>query len=174
MSSTPTPHDIAYFDGSADPNPGGRMGLGWLILYRDGSQRTGAAERAPAPGNTNNVAEYLALIAALEDYIHQSGEGPLLVHGDSQLIVLQMTGEWGVNSPTLYGLHEQAQGLAHAIAGAVRFAWVPREQNWVADQLASGFTPRASAEPLVYAATPATDIAPPLAKHIASLNAAGR
>src|SRR5260370_20108844 len=85
-----------------------------------------------------------------------------------------MTGEWGVNSPTLYGLHQQAQGLARAIAGAVRFAWVPREQNRVADQLASGFTLGASAEPLVYAATPATDVAPPLAKHIASLNAAGR
>ena len=173
MPQTSSSHDSAYFDGSADPNPGGRMGLGWRILYRGGSERTGAAEHPPASGNTNNVAEYVALIAALEEYSRAGGQGPLLVHGDSQLVIRQMTGAWGINSPPLSRLNQQARQIASLIPGGVRFLWVPREQNWVADQLASGVASGAMG-PLVYAATPSADVPAPLAKQIAALNATGR
>ncbi len=48
---------IASFDGACEPfNPGGHMGIGWVI---DGK---GYSDYIPAAhGNTNNVAEYLAL-----------------------------------------------------------------------------------------------------------------
>src|SRR5579872_1801303 len=173
MSGKAHAYDTAYFDGSAEPNPGGRMGMGWMIRYRDGSEQPGAAERAPAPENTNNIAEYLALIAALEAYTAHGGQGPLLVHGDSQLVILQMTGERGINSPPLYRLSQQAYHTAATITRGVEYAWVPREQNRIADQLASGMA-EGQSQPLVYAATAVASVPPPLAKQIAALNKAGR
>jgi hypothetical protein len=32
-----TPEDCGWFDGSADPNPGGRLGMGWHWILRDGN-----------------------------------------------------------------------------------------------------------------------------------------
>jgi len=174
MPQASQPHDTAYFDGSADPNPGGRIGTGWNIEYADGSRRSGAGERAPAPGNTNNVAEYLGLIAALEAYLEEGGTGPLLIHGDSQLVIMQMTGRWGINAPGLFALNERAHELAERVAGGVRYQWVRRERNAVADQLASGMRPGATAGPLVYAQTPPAGVPPRLAERIAALNRAGR
>ncbi len=168
-------HDTAYFDGSADPNPGGRIGIGWNIAYAGGSGRSGAAERAPAPGNTNNVAEYLGLIAALEAYLEHGGTGPLLIHGDSQLVIMQMTGQWGIKAPGLFALNARAHELAARVAGGVRYQWVPRARNAVADQLASGMRPESdAAAPLVYAQTPPAGVVPQLAARIAALNRAGR
>ncbi|HST88008.1 MAG TPA: ribonuclease HI family protein, partial [Ktedonobacterales bacterium] len=174
MPQASQPHDTAYFDGSADPNPGGRIGIGWNIEYADGSGRSGAAERAPAPDNTNNVAEYLGLIAALEAYLEQGGTGPLLIHGDSQLVIMQMTGQWGIKAPGLFALNARARELAARVAGGVRYQWVPRARNAVADQLASGMRPDATAAPLIYAQTPPAGVAPRLAARIAALNRAGR
>jgi ribonuclease HI len=166
-------YDVGQFDGSADPNPGGRMGMGWHLALGDGRESTGASERPPAPGNTNNQAEYFALIALLDAYREADGRGPLLVRGDSQLIILQMTGAWAVRQPALAALHTRAREAAQAIPGGVRFEWVPRYLNSRADQLAGGKPAMAAAEPLVYAASPLQNVAPALARQIAALNARG-
>src|SRR5215472_7793682 len=50
----PAAADVGQFDGSADPNPGGRMGMGWHLTMRDGTEYSGASEQAAAPGNSNN------------------------------------------------------------------------------------------------------------------------
>jgi ribonuclease HI len=60
-----TARDQLFFDGSAEPNPGGRMGAGWRLVFTDRPEETGAAEWPAARDNTNNRAEYLALIGAL-------------------------------------------------------------------------------------------------------------
>jgi hypothetical protein len=36
--------DQLAFDGSAEPNPGGRMGAGWHLVYTDRPEETGSAE----------------------------------------------------------------------------------------------------------------------------------
>jgi len=87
------PVDQLYFDGSAEPNPGGRMGAGWRLVYTDRPQVSGASEWPAACDNTNNRAEYLALIGALEHYLASGRTGPLQVQGDSQLVINQMTGD---------------------------------------------------------------------------------
>jgi ribonuclease HI len=69
------PTDQAYFDGSAEPNPGGRMGAGWRLVYTDRPQVSGAAEWPAARDNTNNRAEYLARIGALEHYLASGRPG---------------------------------------------------------------------------------------------------
>jgi ribonuclease HI len=164
--------DVGYFDGSADPNPGGRMGMGWRLVLYDGSERTGAAEAPPAPGNTNNAAEYRALIALLREYLDTGGRGPLRVHGDSELIIRQLRGEYRVKAPGLADLWRQALALAAQIPGGVEYVWVPREENRVADQLASG-TPAPGPRALTRAPTPPTGVPPALAQQIAALNQAG-
>src|SRR5579884_1829879 len=67
--------DVGQFDGSADPNPGGRMGMGWHLTLANGVQYVGAAEAPPAPANTNNRAEYLALLSLLDEYQRAGGRG---------------------------------------------------------------------------------------------------
>lgn len=168
--------DVGQFDGSADPNPGGRMGMGWHLTLRNGVQYLGAAEEPPAPDNTNNRAEYLALIALLDEYQGAGGQGPLLVRGDSQLVIMQMSGKWRVRNPALQELYDRAQRAVQAIAGGVRFEWVPRSLNAQADRLASGQLGVANGvtsgepQPLTYAQSPVAGIPEPLRAQIARLN----
>ena len=169
-----TTADQLYFDGSAEPNPGGRMGAGWRLVYTDRPEETGSAEWPAARDNTNNRAEYLALIGALEQYLASGRPGPLLVQGDSQLVINQMTGDWGINNPALWQLNRQATALVKRIAGGVRYRWIPREENQVADTLAGGQLALAGT-PLVYAEHPGgAAVAAALAEQIARLNQAGK
>jgi ribonuclease HI len=169
-----TTADHLFFDGSAEPNPGGRMGAGWRLVFTDRPEETGSAEWPAARDNTNNRAEYLALIGALEQYLASGRSGPLLVLGDSQLVINQMTGEWGINHPALLHLNRQAAALTGRIPGGVRYRWIPREENQVADMLAGGQLAQA-ATPLIYAEqTGGTAVAAALAEQIARLNGAGK
>jgi ribonuclease HI len=143
-------------------------------MYTDRPEETGSAEWPAARDNTNNRAEYLALIGALEQYLASGRSGPLQVQGDSQLVINQMTGEWGINNPALWSLNRQATALAKRISGGVRYRWIPREENQVADTLAGGQAGVTQA-PLVYAEQPAgAGVAVALADQIARLNQAGK
>ena len=179
-ASAPPAVDTGWFDGSADPNPGGRLGMGWHFALSDGTTLSGRDERPADPSNTNNVGEYSALIHLLEAYIGMGREGPLLVQGDSELIIRQMAGEYAVRSPGLFALNERASALAGQIAGGVRFRWIRREQNRLADALASGKTLAQAQEErdparFVYARTPPPEgaVAAALAQSVAALNAQG-
>jgi ribonuclease HI len=165
--------DQLSFDGSAEPNPGGRMGAGWRLVFTDRPEETGSAEWPAARDSTNNRAEYLALIGALEQYLASGRPGPLRVQGDSQLVLNQMTGEWGINNPALWSLNRQATALAKRIPGGVRYRWIPREENQVADTLASGQA-GVTQTPLVYAEQPQGGVAKALAEQVALLNQTGK
>lgn len=93
------------------------------------------------------------------------------MHGVSQLVMLQMTGDWGIHSPALSCLNPQARQSTGVITGGVRFLWVPREQNWVANQRASGIASGALAL-LVCVSTAPAGVPAPLRKHPAGPNAA--
>jgi ribonuclease HI len=82
---------------------------------------------------TNNVAEYRALIATLEYARNEYPGRPVDVHGDSQLTIRQMTGEYAVRSDTIRPLWREAKSLARQLD--VSFQWVPREENERADAL---------------------------------------
>jgi len=135
--SNPT-QDQLSFDGSCDPNPGGRLGWGWQIVWRDGQATEGHGKRPPDPANTVNVGEYEGALAGLTAYQQAGGRGPLLVQGDSQLVIYQLSGRYGVGKPHLRALHAQVQAVVAAIPGAVEFQWVRREHNRAADTLAGG------------------------------------
>jgi ribonuclease HI len=123
---------VAYIDGGARGNPG-PAGFGVRIERADG---TLVEEFCESIGTaTNNVAEYRALIAALE-WAKAHDERELHVRSDSLLLVQQMRGIFKVKNPGLQPLHAKSRLLAHAI-GKVTFEHVGRALNAHADRLAN-------------------------------------
>ena len=122
----------ANIDGAARGNPG-PASYGLVLRRPDGTPLESLGKYIGR--HTNNVAEYYALIAAL-DYAVANGIKRLRVQSDSQLIVNQIKGLYKVKHPDLRPLHERAKKLA---AGLETFAiqYVPREQNREADAAAN-------------------------------------
>lgn len=120
-------------DGGSRGNPGD-SGSGAVII--DLATGELLAEIAEFIGTaTNNVAEYRAVLAAvqLSALIDESAE--LQIALDSKLVVEQMSGRWKIKNDALFELANQLQ---NAIARRkVEFAWMPREQNFRADALAN-------------------------------------
>lgn len=84
---------------------------------------------------TNNVAEYFALLAAL-DYAALHGITALRIRSDSELLVRQMQGVYKVKSPDLKPLQERAAKLARQLH-YFAIEHVRRELNKDADALAN-------------------------------------
>jgi ribonuclease HI len=123
---------VAYIDGGARGNPG-PAGFGVRIEEPDGRLIEEFAESIGVA--TNNVAEYRALLAALE-WASRHGRDQLHVRSDSLLLVQQMLGNYKVKNAGLQPLHAKARMLAHAI-GRVTFEHVGRSLNAHADRLAN-------------------------------------
>ena len=83
--------------------------------------------------NTNNVAEYFGLIAAL-DYAQTHDLRALRVESDSELLVKQMRGQYRVKSGDLRPLFERAKKMSQTFE-SFRIDHVYREQNREADAL---------------------------------------
>lgn len=128
---------ILNFDGSCNPNPGGVCSYG-VVVRRDGvTLHESHGPAAPrGPGATNNVAEYTGLIRGLEWLRSQKISEPVVVRGDSELVLKQLKGVYKVKSPLLAPLYWKARELATGL-GSLRFEWIPREQNADADRLAA-------------------------------------
>jgi ribonuclease HI len=123
---------VAYIDGGARGNPG-PAGFGVRIEQADGTLIEEFAESIGTA--TNNVAEYRALLAALE-WAARHGRDQLHVRSDSLLLVQQMLGNYKVKNAGLQPLHAKARLLAHQI-GRVTFEHVGRSLNAHADRLAN-------------------------------------
>ena len=84
---------------------------------------------------TNNVAEYQALLAALE-YALSNHYLRVHVQTDSELLARQIEGVYKVKSPGLKPLQEQARQMIARLE-SFSIQHVPREQNQEADRLAN-------------------------------------
>ena len=122
----------ANVDGGARGNPGP---AGYGAIIKDQHGHVLAVLFAGIGINTNNVAEYQGLIAALE-WALAHGHARLHVRSDSLLIVQQMLGKYRVKHQGLIPLHEKARRLAAEI-GHVTFEHVRRELNTEADRLSN-------------------------------------
>jgi ribonuclease HI len=130
-AAPPTVH-IANIDGASRGNPGPAS---YAVVLRDPSGKI-VLELAKNIGReTNNVAEYYALLAAL-DYATSHDIHGLRIRSDSELLVRQMQGRYKVKSPDLKPLHERAAKLARQIQYFV-IEHVRRELNSDADALAN-------------------------------------
>lgn len=122
----------AHIDGASRGNPGAAA---YAVIVRDPSGRIIFQLGKKFGRDTNNVAEYYGLLAAL-DYAATHAISALRIRSDSELLVRQMQGRYKVKSPDLQPLYERASRLARQIA-YLAFEHVPREMNREADALAN-------------------------------------
>ena len=132
VSGPPAGVHIANIDGASRGNPGPAS---YAVVLRDPSGKVILELGKKFGRDTNNVAEYYALLAAL-DYATTHGITALRVRSDSELLVRQMQGRYKVKSPDLKPLHERASKLSRQIAYFV-VEHIPREMNSDADALAN-------------------------------------
>lgn len=120
-----------FIDGASRGNPG-PSGIG--AVFYDGSTTPVKQLSQPLGHTTNNVAEYLACIYALQAVL-QDGYSAVTVKTDSELLVRQLSGQYRVRDPLLRLFHDV---VVHLIQGFDRcdVTHVPRTQNRLADRLA--------------------------------------
>lgn len=127
---------IINTDGASRGNPGpASYGFvvkkdGGEILHQEG-KKIGIA--------TNNIAEYRAILGALE-YVkeHYSHKAPhqILVVCDSQLAKEQLAGNYKIKNPHLKAWFDQIK-IIEMDLGVVNYKNVPRAENFIADRLAN-------------------------------------
>lgn len=123
---------LANIDGGSRGNPGPAA---YGVVVRDARGEVVARLKKYIGQNTNNVAEYFGLIAAL-DYAESHGIRALRVESDSELLVKQMRGQYKVKSSDLRPLFERARKMAQGLE-SFRIDHVYREKNREADALAN-------------------------------------
>jgi ribonuclease HI len=124
-----------WFDGACEPrNPGGWIVAAFVLLIPGHDEITAASIVEPAPANTNNIAEWNALIAGLTRFREIDESDVLVIHGDSQLVIRQLNGEWACNKSHLLALRDKAREL---LSGGITWKaeWVRRDENEQADAL---------------------------------------
>ena len=135
-----------YCDGGARGNPG-PAAIGFVVwqkgkIVHKFSKRIGVA--------TNNVAEYRAVVAALEWLINQSTinyrsvakamerrRQPSTINFflDSQLIVNQLRGRFKIKNSNLQKLIIKVKNLDNELGVKIDYHYVSRRQNRIADAL---------------------------------------
>jgi len=119
-----------YTDGGSRGNPG-PAAAGFVLTDAEG-------HRLQARGlflgeATNNVAEYTALVRALEA-ARDLGAAGVTVFSDSELLVRQLNGQYKVKSELIRPLYEEATALG-AQFGSFVVRHVTRDKNKEADRL---------------------------------------
>jgi len=122
-----------FCDGGSRGNPG-PAAIGAVVLDASTTRPSRLASVSECIGTTtNNVAEYRALIAALEA-AKPFGARTVRVRADSLLVIKQLEGAWKVKQAHLRPLHQEARTLLDEYEH-VDLAHVPREENVDADLL---------------------------------------
>ena len=101
---------VAYVDGGSHGNPG-PAGIG--VVIEDGHGETTRIAKWIGHQD-NNVAEYVALLEALQHAIAVNAKA-LHVYSDSEVVVKQMTGEYACRSTRLHSLNWICRKLARAV-----------------------------------------------------------
>jgi ribonuclease HI len=118
-----------HIDGAARGNPGPAAFA--FVIQREGSPPI--EENGLLGVTTNNLAEYTALVRALERAA-ELGARRLIVHSDSELLVKQMNGAYRVKNPDIRVLYDRAKEVIERFEQVV-IRHVRREQNSRADEL---------------------------------------
>jgi ribonuclease HI len=121
---------IIQTDGGSRGNPGPAAG-GFVLSTPDGTRQ--AAKAFFLGRTTNNVAEYTALVKALEAAA-EAGATDLTIYSDSELMVRQLNGQYKVKSESIRPLFEQANDLLAQFA-KYDIRHVTRDKNTAADKL---------------------------------------
>ena len=124
-----------YFDGSYDFRTGACKG-GYVVKDEDG--RTiwqGSEDLGCSMNHSCNVGEYAGLAAGLEWLRSRLLlQEPIKIYGDSQLVIMQMTGEWKIKKGKYIPQLRRACKAAEDFTD-LRWQWIPRHLNAEADAL---------------------------------------
>ena len=123
---------VIFADGASRGNPG-PAAIGVTIRDERGRFITSRSQRIGKA--TNNQAEYMALIAALEEAITLDAKR-VDIKMDSELVVKQINGEYRVKKATLKPLYQQVKRLQGTLE-SFTVTYIPRRQNTEADKLAN-------------------------------------
>ena len=124
-------HLEIYIDGASKGNPG-PSGVG-IVIYREGLRIKNISNYIGTA--TNNVAEYTALIYALEEALLLKTKS-LEINTDSQLLARQLNKIYKVKHVGIINLYNRA---VHLLTGfeKVLIKHIPRAENSLADKLAT-------------------------------------
>lgn len=125
-----------YCDGACEPhNPGGIAAWGFVIYQEDKKIFENFGIACSGKGATNNVAEYKAIISALEYLVNNNLiDSQVEILSDSKLAINQLNGYWNITKPHLRHLVSEVHKLITPFQ-KVAFQWIPREKNTEADFL---------------------------------------
>ncbi len=123
---------ILQFDGGSRGNPG-PAGIGVVVSAGDGTPLVTLGRFIGRA--TNNVAEYRALISAMQEAIKLGGKN-IIIRGDSELVIKQLKGEYRVKHPDMKPLYAEAQELLARFTQA-KIEHNLRGKNALADKLAN-------------------------------------
>lgn len=119
-----------YIDGGARGNPG-PAGIGVVIL--DAGKNKIKEIYKYIGETTNNIAEYSALVCALEEAVILEAD-KIIIHMDSELVAKQLIGEYRVKNADIKILFEKAVGILKNFA-AFEIKHIDRSKNKEADKL---------------------------------------
>jgi len=124
-------HLEIYIDGASKGNPG-ESGVG-VVVYHNGALIKNISSYIGCA--TNNVAEYTALIFALEEALLLKANS-LMINTDSQLLARQLNKIYKVKNEGILNLYNRA---VHLLSGfeKVVINHIEREKNTLADKLAT-------------------------------------
>jgi ribonuclease HI len=129
-----------YSDGGSRSNPGpSGLGIAGYHVGVDGNRECIFEKGVFIENCSNNFAEYLALIQAL-NYAAEADYQNIECYSDSKLIVEQVNGRWRVKSNDLKELATSAITRIQRMrkeGKQVTVIWIPREKNVHADSLAN-------------------------------------
>lgn len=127
---------IIHFDGGiTGGNPGGKIVYGFLVLDENNNQIYNETAKEEAHESTsNNVAEYKGLILALNYIIDNNITDDIIIKGDSQLVIKQMSKIWKIHNGLYKNVAYKALTLVNALPN-IQFVWVSRKLNTEIDSL---------------------------------------
>lgn len=125
---------LVNIDGASKGNPG-PASIGIAFHTNNGAKELIKEVSESIGVQTNNYAEYTALIRALEISLEE-GYKDVEILSDSELVVKQVNKIYKVKDPDIKNLHEKACSLAEKLS-SFKISHIPREENSKADKLAN-------------------------------------
>lgn len=122
-----------YTDGGSLNNPGPAASA--FVIYLD--SKLFYQSSSPIGVNTNNFAEYTAVVKALEWLIKNKlpAVSGATLHSDSSLLVNQLNGMFKVKNATIREFVFKIRSLEQELNVPIVYKYIPREQNRLADSL---------------------------------------
>jgi ribonuclease HI len=121
-------------------NPGGILAWAFIakfnkkVIHKDCGT---CGRKLKVNDRTNNVGEYLAIIAAVRWLLTVpiNDQRPAIIKSDSELIVNQLSGTWKCKDNKLVPLRDLVLKAKRKYTKRIKFHWIPREKNKEVDAL---------------------------------------